>query len=383
MFFTPTLNTKLLLQITCERTQLNRLRFEGKFPSYGDGDHAYHLTANQDWLASFWSGLLWWVALESGEDGDLQAAKALLPSFEERLTRGIRLNHDLGFLFTLSAVAAYKVTGDLTARALALQAAELLLGRYRVPGNYIQAWGAREDAQEAGRFIIDCMMNLPLLFWASEETGNPRYAEAANGHAQTSLRYLLRADGSTYHTYYLNPETGAPIGGKTHQGYADESLWSRGQAWAVYGFAVAAQWTANPDYAAAAQRAADCYQQNAPADAIIAWDVRLPADVTAHPDSSAEAIAAGGFLRLAVLTGKGSYRQYAERRLNLLYETAFDRHPQAQGLLLHGTQHAPHHYGVDTYTIFGDYFFLEAVMALAGHATDFWGPTRITGKQSE
>lgn len=366
-----------LISQAIDRIRRNDALFGRSFPSYGDGDAVYLLTPNQNWLAAFWAGLLWLAAASSGDEDDLARARARLPSFVERLDQRVRLNHDLGFLFTLSARAQWQITGDEQARSVALRAASALLERYRSRGQYIQAWAEVGDAEEGGRLIIDCMMNLPLLYWAATETGQAHYADAATAHAHTSMRCLLRSDGSTYHTFFFDQTTGEPRGPKTHQGYADDSIWSRGQAWAIYGFALSCAWTQDSDLLRAAQQTADRYLLEAPAAHIAPWDFRLNDDSTpAYPDSSADAIAVCGLLRLADLTGSAHYRAAAEARLHMLIDRAFDHRLHAQGLLLHGTQHAPHGYGINTYTIFGDYFFLEAVLTVMGGAPDFWGPMR-------
>jgi unsaturated chondroitin disaccharide hydrolase len=363
-----------IIDKSVKRIKQNNRVFLGRFPSYGDRQMTYHLTANENWLAAFWSGLLWLAAAKSKSPTDIQAACERLPSFAQRLDKRIHLNHDLGFLFLLSARAQWQFTSDEQAHALALRAADLLLARFHTSGGYIQAWHDTDHPSERGRFIIDCMMNLPLLFWASRETRDQKYWRAAMTHALTSARYLLRDGGETYHTYFMDADTGEPIGPKTHQGYADESLWSRGQAWAIYGFTMAAEWTGDDAFTRAAVAAAGCYRREAPPKAISRWDYALPEDAPAHPDSSADAIAASGLLRLAEHTGESEYRQLAMDRIKILVDQAFETHPNAQGLLRHGTQHAPHGYGVDTYTIFGDYFFLEALMKLNNEAPDFWGP---------
>lgn len=354
------------------RIRRNYAAFAGQFPSYGDGHLAYHITPNNNWLASFWAGLLWLVYMHTKNMEDCERAKSLLPSFQARLDDSVRLNHDLGFLFTLSARAQWQMLHDDAARQLAVRSAEALFRRYRSTGRYIQAWDGAPE--EEGRFIIDGMMNLSLLFWAARETGNERYRNAALNHAHTSLRHLVRDDGSTYHTFYLHSTTGDPIGPRTHQGYGNDSLWARGQGWAVYGFTLAAEWSGDAAFAEAAVKAAQRYQAEAPITEITPYDLRLPPHAPRYPDSSADAIVAGGLLRLAKLTGDDRYRQNAIALLDMLWHKAFDRRVEAQGLLLHGTQHAPHGYGIDTYTIFGDYFFLEAVMNLTGTAPDFWGP---------
>lgn len=362
------------IQPLVTRIRQNYQRFDGWFPAYGDSQTAYRLTANKNWLAAFWSGLLWLVAYRSGQSADIANAQSLLPSFAARLDERVHLNHDLGFLFTLSARASWQITGNADAHALALRAADELLSRFQPVGNYIQAWGELDDPQESGRFIIDCMMNLPLLFWATRETSEPRYREAAIRHAEASRQYLLRPDGSTYHTYFLDTATGAPVGPKTHQGYADESVWARGQGWAIYGFTMTAEWTDDERFVSAAKAAADWYLHATAPGKLSPWDFSLPADAPYVPDSSADAIAAGGLLRLARLTGEEHYHAAAHNRLLLLLQTALDVRPQAQGLFLHGTQHMPQGYGVDTYTIFGDYFAFEAMLMLLGQAPDFWGP---------
>jgi len=369
-----------VLPVATTRIRVNYATFNSAFPAYGHPVHdgnpplTYHLTPNKNWLAAFWAGLLWLTAAHTDDLDDIARAQALLPSFTQRLDQNIRLNHDLGFLFTLSARAQWIKTGDRDAKALALRGAQALLDRFRPVGGFIQAWDDEAGRDERGRFIIDCMMNLPLLYWAGRETGDTRYIEAATTHAHTSLRYLLRDDGSNYHTYYLSPDTGAPIGPKTHQGYADDSLWARGQGWAIYGFVMAYEWTQKEAFLQAAQSAAACYMAEVAPDAIAPWDFRLPDDAPTYPDSSADAIAAGGLLRLAKATHDDTYHQQAEARLRLLIERALDTRDDAQGLLRHGSQHVPHNYGVDTYTIFGDYFFLEAIMNFLNVAPDFWGP---------
>ncbi|MEM9950831.1 MAG: glycoside hydrolase family 88 protein [Chloroflexota bacterium] len=370
--FQDTITTEIIPKIVA-RIRQNYQQYGASFPSYGDGDKQYLLTSNENWLASFWTGLLWLIYAETGHEQDLTNVTRLLSSFENRLTNRIRLNHDLGFLFLLSARAQYLLQGDVDAQSLMLRAADELYARYRPDGQYIQAWGELDNDAEAGRIIIDCMMNLPLLFLATHETGNQKYHDAALAHAKKSQAYLIREDASTYHTYFFNPVDGSPIAPKTHQGFADDSLWARGQGWAIYGFTMAAEWTGDETFISTAQDAVERYFAEAPINNITPYDLRLTDDALAYPDSSADAIVAGGLLRLADLTGEQAYREKAHSLLMMLYEKAFDTQSDAQGLLLHGTQHAPHNYGVDTYTIFGDYFFLEGLMRLTSKAPDFWG----------
>lgn len=373
----PVLTPTQILEKALHSLQRYHANFGEAFPAYGIGK-TYKLTPNQNWLASFWSGLLWLGFAATNDDSLREHAEALLPSYEKRLTARIRLNHDIGFIFNLGARTQYQLTGDEVAKNLAIQAGQELLRRYNSQGRYIQAWHEVGDEEEGGRFIIDGMLNIPLLYWMSEITGEPQYAEAATAHAETSQRYLMREDGSTYHTYFLNPKTGEPICPRTHQGYSDTSMWSRGQAWAITGFAIAAHWTDRYDFLATAKLAAERFFAELPADSIPLWDLRLPKEAPHYPDSSAGAIAASGLLRLAKLAGNGNqYHQWALQLLTNLINDCFETDPTAHGLLKHGTLHAIKGWGIDEYQIFGDYFFLEALLMLDNRAPDFWGPQNI------
>jgi unsaturated chondroitin disaccharide hydrolase len=355
-------------------------RVEGNCSAYGlefptRGYPAYETAPNDHWVAGFWPGMLW-LAYHATQDSELRMqAEALLPSFAERLKKRVDLSHDLGFLYTLSARAAWLLTGNWQAHDLGLGAARELGQRFNPRGNYIQAWGEIGQEPEAGRMIIDCMMNLPLLYWAGDETGDGGYREVARRHATSTLHHLVRQDGSTYHTFFLNPQNGRPIGGKTCQGYADESLWARGQAWAIYGFALTAQWLDDADFLAAAQKTADRFLIESPVDRTPLWDLRLPAEAPQYRDSSAGAIAACGLLRLARITGSDDYRQKAETLVKTLSTECLETEPDRQGLLKYGAQHVPERIA-DDYLIYGDYFFLEALLTLTGQAPDFWGPAK-------
>lgn len=369
-----------VLDRSLARIRRHHQAYGERFPTIGEGS-LYQLSANDNWLTGFWSGQLWLCYAATGDE-DLRAhAEALLPSFEERLDRRVHINHDLGFLFSLSARAQWQLTGDARARELALRAARTLVQRYRPAGGYIQAWGEIGDTEEGGRMIIDTMMNLPLLFWASQQTGDSRFHEAARVHAETSQRTLLRSDGASYHTFFFDQRTGEPIRPQTHQGWTDDSLWARGQAWAIHGFATAAEWCQEERFAEAARQAAYRFLAELPADGVPTWDLRLPEDAPHYRDSSAGAIAAAGMLRVAKLAGQAQgsqYRREAQRLLDSLAVHCFETKPQAQGLLRDGTYNANKGWGVEAYFVCGDYFFVEALLALKGKTPDFWGPGRDT-----
>jgi unsaturated chondroitin disaccharide hydrolase len=203
------------------------------------------------------------------------------------------------------------------------------------------------------------------------------YQRAAQDHAETSREYLVRPDGASYHTFFFDQASGQPLGPRTHQGYADDSLWARGQAWAIFGFAVAADWCQDEELLDASRRAARRFMAELPPDGVPTWDLRLPGDAPRYRDSSAGAIAASGLLRLARLVSGEERNQCQDSALALLdalIANCCETGPEGQGLLRDGTYHAHKGWGVEAYFICGDYFFLEALLALEGRAPDFWGP---------
>jgi unsaturated chondroitin disaccharide hydrolase len=257
----------------------------------------------------------------------------------------------------------WRSTGDRTARDAALAAADHLLTRVLEPAGIIQAWGDMRDPRQQGRTIIDSLMNTPLLFWASEASGDPRYAAAARRHTTQLRDHILRPDDTTFHTFYWDPRTGAPLRGETEQGNADESCWARGQAWGIYGFALNHRHTGDASFLEASRRCADYFLAHLPADGIAYWDLEFSDGSDEERDSSAAAIAASGLLELAAGLADGErYRIAAERILQSLiagYSTA--GHPHANALLRHGVYDKPKGVGVDEGTLWGDYFYLEAL----------------------
>lgn len=195
-------------------TQLDAMlpRFTATFPAASATRGRYESVEKVDWTEGFWTGMLWLAWEVTGDDKYRAVAESLLDSFEERLDKQIKVDtHDLGFLYLLSCVNAWKLTGNLRARELALRAAELLYRRFNATAGVIQAWGDLNDPARQGRMIIDCNLNVPLLFWAANETGNQRWREAASRHLAQAARYLVREDASTFHTFYMDVHSGQPL----------------------------------------------------------------------------------------------------------------------------------------------------------------------------
>lgn len=334
-----------------------------------------------DWVMGFFSGQLWLSHQLSGDPVFSGAARARRSQFRWVLDNRRAQDHDIGFLFSLHAVADWKTTGCQEARNMGLAAAQILLSRFREEGGYLQAWspdGPHDRAQARfanGRMIADTMQNLALLHWAYAETGRADFREVAEAHAATSARHLVRADGTSFHTFTFDPSTGEPLKGETHQGYADDSCWARGQAWLLHGFAQCNKATGNPEWLKVARALATRAEALMGESAVPVWDFALPADGTHPVDSSAGAVMAAGLFLLADATeGKEAdhWRAFGRRCLKGLIETCdLTDDPEAQGLLAHGAAFVNSGRS-DTMLPYGDYYFMEALMRAQGHSEFFW-----------
>ncbi len=352
--------------------------FTDRFPEPSSHGLVYAPMDNTEWTNGFWTGMLWLAYELTGAARYRAAAERQVQSFHHRIVNRIQVDHhDLGFLYSLSCVAAYRLTGSAMARDAALQAAETLLSRYLPRAGIIQAWGDLADPEQAGRMIIDCNLNLPLLFWASEETGNPRFRDAATTHIKQAQAYIVRPDHSTFHTFYMDPVTGAPRHGATHQGFSDASCWSRGQAWGIAGFPLTWRYLKDASLIKTSASLANYFLNRLPDDLVCCWDLVFTGDHDQR-DSSAAAVAVAGLLEL----GKGlnpadpdapAYHNAAvaiTRSLARAY--ALPAGDAGNGQLMHAVYHMPHGLGVDECCIWGDYFYLEALVRLSKDWQPYW-----------
>jgi unsaturated chondroitin disaccharide hydrolase len=332
---------------------------------------------NWGWTTSFWSGMLWLSWELTDQEEYLAAARRHAADFVRRVRVGDDLDtHDLGFLYTLACVTAWRLTGDADAREAALAAADHLMGRFLEPAGIIQAWGDLDDPTQRGRTIIDSLMNTPLLTWAAAETGEARYADAVLRHTRQLRDHILRPDDSTFHTFYWDVDTGAPLRGATEQGAADKSCWARGQAWGIYGFALNHRATGDASLLAASRRCAEYFLRHLPADQVPYWDLVYGDGSGAPRDSSAAAIAVCGLEELAQLVddpeAAARYRAAAEAILAALCRDYTPADPaDSDALLLHGVYDFPKGGGVDEGNLWGDYFYLEG---LTRRALGAWHP---------
>lgn len=354
-------------------------RFAANFPDDTTRAGFYPLRAaqggwpagsNVGWTTGFVPGVYWLAWELTGEERYRKAAETLVPSFTQRIDRQIDVNtHDLGFLYTLSCVAAWHLTGDVVCKRAALAAAEYLMTRFLEPAGILQAWGNLDDSRQRGRTIIDSLMNTPLLYWASEITGDARFADAARRHTAQLRNNIFRADNSTHHTFYWDTSTGVPLRGDTAQGFADESCWARGQAWGIYGFALNYRFSKDATFLDSSVRCADYYLAHLPADSVPFWDMSFTDGSSEERDSSAAAIAVCGLLEAAQWVEDGArstrYRQTAEKILRSLIAHYMPASPhESDALLLHGVYSKPDGKGVDEGNLWGDYFLVEAIMRM-------------------
>jgi unsaturated chondroitin disaccharide hydrolase len=323
-----------------------------------------------NWTTSFHTGMALIAWSETEDEQFIRSVLALEPLYQAKIGEQVAdTMHDLGFLYSLYSVALYKLTGEAKHRELGLKAAEVLAGRFVPEGNYIRAWGRMDETETdyADLAIIDCMMNLPLLYWASEETGDPRFKEIAIKHSDTTLAHFIREDDSVYHAFRF----GSRHGGENYCGYGVESHWARGNAWAIYGFAMGYRYTGDERYLDASLRVLRKFLSLLDDEVVPVWDFRLPEDPKLHiRDSSAAAIAACGIQELeAAGKAEKSMSEWKIAMIERLCSSSYlDTDPAVRGTVKHGQVGM----AVDTYTSWGDYYLMEALAREAGMKISWW-----------
>jgi unsaturated chondroitin disaccharide hydrolase len=314
-----------------------------------------------NWTSSFFTGMALIAWQETEDEFFLKQIVRLAPHYREKVfTRFLDTHHDLGFLYSLYSVPLYKLAGDKEHREIGLRAAELLAERFNSRGNFIRAWGRMgtdEPEFPANMAIIDCLMNLPLLYWASNETKNKKFHDIAVRHAEMTLRCFIRHDDSVFQTYRFNLNTGEPIGPHSPGGNGDVSYWARGAAWAIYGFALSYRYTHEQKFLDASLRLAKKFINQLDKEVVPLWDFRLAEKKQPIRDASAAVIAICGFQELAkhqaadadILTAK---QALLERVCQADY---LDFNDACPGILKNA-------YGKkNAYSSWGDYFLMEAL----------------------
>lgn len=324
------------------------------------------------WTNGFWGGILWLMYQDTKEERYVQIARISEERLEECFQDFYGLHHDVGFMYVPTSVADWKLTKNLRSRRTAMHAATLLAGRYNPVGKFIRAWNDLEE-DTRGWVIIDCMFNLALLYWASEESRDPRFMQIAMMHADTVMENFIRPDGSVCHIVEFNPETGERVRSLGGQGYQDGSSWTRGQGWALYGFMISYLHTGKKKYMETAKKVADYCVANISEDGIVPVDFKQP-PMPAYEDSCGACVIAGGLLELAkCMEGEEQalYKDTAVKILKAIEEKRADFGRNCDAIVQNcsGAYHIAEHHTTMSYA---DYFFIEAMYKIKGTGQLLW-----------
>ena len=327
------------------------------------GDCRWNLTpvCQENWTMGFWPGILWY-AYEASGDAALETAARGYTEALDFIARQPAYDHDIGFIMFPSFGNGFRLTGDPAYKEAVLATAERLAALFNPAVGTILSWPREVPNFGGHNTIMDNMLNLETLFWAAENGGDPAWKDIAVTHADTTMRYNFRPDGTSYHVAVFDAETGAYRYSCTHQGYADDSMWARGQAWGIYGYTMVYRFTREPRFLEFAQKIADVYLARLPEDKVPYWDFCDPEIPNASKDASAAAVVASALLELSTYTD-GKYRADAEAMLRSLYENY--RAPEGcDSFLLHSTGHHPAGKEIDYSIVYADYYFIEALLRL-------------------
>ncbi len=325
------------------------------------------------WTNGFYGGQLWQLYHAYGDE----IFKIVANNIEDKLDGSLMdyqgMDHDSGFKWLLTSVANYKLTGNSKSRNRALLAAANLAGRFNLAGSFIRAWNNWGEENQAGWAIIDCMMNLPLLYWAAKELDDPRFSQIAIAHANTAMKAFVREDGSCNHIVKFNPATGEMVGTLGGQGKCEGSSWTRGQAWAIYGFALSYRHSGDEKYLKTAKKVGKYFASCLPESGLVPVDFCQDEGLD-WEDSTAAAIAACGMLEIAEHVDGEEKEFFYDIAMKLLktleqkrsnWDTTVDNIIENGSVAYHDEKH-------NFSMIYGDYFFTEAVFKLCGKELFMW-----------
>lgn len=331
-----------------------------------NADGTLRLIPSRDWVSGFFPGSLWYMYQFTGKAKWKNAAERFTAPLEkEKFTT---TTHDLGFIMGCSFGKGYELTGNQAYRDILIQSAKSLITRFNPTVGAIRSWDHNSDKWQFP-VIIDNMMNLELLFWASKQTGDPIFYDIALQHAHTTLESHFRDDFSSYHVIDFDTLTGQIRNKHTHQGLHHESVWARGQAWGLYGFTMAYRETGKPEFLQLAEKIADfCINHpNLPKDLVPYWDFSVEPGTGEPRDVSAATIMASALFELAsfIPAKRDIYQSTATQILKSIVANYMSPPGGNQGFILgHSTGHKPHNSEVDVPIMYADYYFLEALSRL-------------------
>ncbi|MBV6644644.1 MAG: glycoside hydrolase family 88 protein [Cyclobacteriaceae bacterium] len=338
-------------------------------------DNEGQLVTNRSpwWTSGFYPGSLWYLYEYSGDETVLEMAQAKTEVLEPEQYNN--MDHDIGFKMLCSYGNGIRITGDSSATPILIQSAESLISRFMPNAGVIKSWEGFKEYKYP--VIIDNMMNLELLFWASKVSGDPKYREVALSHAKTTLNNHYREDNSSYHVLAYDSDTGEVLAKKTAQGFADESAWARGQAWGLYGYVMTYRESKDPVFLEHAKKIAEFLldHPNLPEDHIPYWDFDAPDIPDALRDASAAAIIASALIELSGHVDgkvKNKFSVSAERIIRSLSSKQYLAAAGENGnfILKHSVGHKPRNSEMDVPLSYADYYFIEALMRLKNLGAD-------------
>ncbi len=320
----------------------------------------------EEWCSGFWPGILWYDYEYTGDEAVRREAENFTASLGF-LVRTPAYDHDLGFLVFCSYGNAYRLTGDRRYRRVILDAADSLAILFNSRVGTLLSWPRGVARYGGHNTIMDNMMNLEMLFWAARNGGNPYLFDIAVSHADKTMEHHFRPDYTSYHVAVYDTLTGDFVKGMTYQGYADSSMWARGQAWAIYGYTMVYRETKDFRYLDFVQKVADAYLRALPEDYVPYWDFDAPGIPDAPKDASAACVAASALLELSTYVPapkNGYYKDCAVKMLSSLSTPAYQCGKSKPAFLLHSTGHWPAGSEIDASIIYADYYYMEALLRL-------------------
>ena len=321
----------------------------------------------EEWCAGFWPGVLWYDYEYTKDKQVLEEAENFTHSLKF-LSHIPAYDHDLGFLVFCSYGNGYRLTKNPAYKQVILDTADTLATLFNPIVGTILSWPREVEPRNwPHNTIMDNMINLEMLFWAAKNGGNPYLYDIAVSHADKTMKSQFRPDYTSYHVAVYDTITGNLIKGVTHQGYADSTMWARGQAWAIYGYTVVYRETKDPKYLDFAQKVTDVYLDRLPEDKVPYWDFDDPSIPNAPRDASAGAVVASALLELSTYLLNGTGKRYKDAAIEMLTSLSSDSYQSGESkpsFLLHSVGHWPNHSEIDASIIYADYYYIEALLRL-------------------
>lgn len=321
----------------------------------------------EEWCAGFWPGVLWYDYEYTKDKQVLEEAENFTHSLKF-LSHIPAYDHDLGFLVFCSYGNGYRLTKNPAYKQVILDTADTLATLFNPIVGTILSWPREVEPRNwPHNTIMDNMINLEMLFWAAKNGGNPYLYDIAVSHADKTMKSQFRPDYTSYHVAVYDTITGNLIKGVTHQGYADSTMWARGQTWAIYGYTVVYRETKDPKYLDFAQKVTDVYLDRLPEDKVPYWDFDDPSIPNAPRDASAGAVVASALLELSTYLPNGTGKRYKDAAIEMLTSLSSDSYQSGESkpsFLLHSVGHWPNHSEIDASIIYADYYYIEALLRL-------------------